>query len=181
MNKSPFIETVRTELRTRRYSIQTEKSYLYWIRHFILFNAKQHPKDMSNPEIERFLNYLAVTRQVSAATQNQALCAIIFLYRHVIRREIQDLKYKFSKKPKRLPTVLSPSEVAAVIKHLDGKYWLLTALLYGSGLRISEALSLRIKDIDLHNHAIFVFRGKGAKDRYTLLPTTLIPHIRASN
>ncbi len=171
MKKSPFIESVRAELRTRHYSIQTEKTYLYWIRHFIIFSGKQHPNDMSNPEIERFLNYLAVTRQVSSATQNQALCAIIFLYRHVIQREIVDLKYNFSKKPKRLPVVLSSSEVGGIIQNLSGKYWLLTALLYGSGLRINEALSLRIKDIDLHSRSIFVFRGKGAKDRYTLLPT----------
>ncbi len=162
MNKSPFIESVRSELRTRHYSIQTEKTYLYWIRHFITFNNKQHPKDMSNPEIEQFLNYLAVTRQVNAATQNQALCAIIFLYRYVIEREIVDLKYGFSKKTKQLPTVLSPTEVAAIISNLSGKDWLITAL-HGTGLRISEALFLRIKDIDLHNKAIFVFRGKGQR------------------
>jgi len=106
MKKSPFLELVRVELRTRHYSIQTEKTYLYWIRSFILFNDKRHPNEMSNTEIERFLNYLAVSRGVSASTQNQALCAIIFLYRHVLKTDIEGLKYKFSKKPKSLPTVL---------------------------------------------------------------------------
>ena len=174
---SPFIESVRAELRTRHYSIRTEKTYIYWIRQFILFNNKKHPQDMSNPEIERFLNYLANTRRVSSSTQNQALCAIIFLYRHVIRAEIKGLKYHFSKQPKRLPTTISPEEVEPILQHLSGKYWLLTALLYGTGLRINEALSLRIKDIDFHNQSLFVFRGKGGKDRYTLLPKKLIPLI----
>jgi len=132
---------------------------------------------MSNTEIERFLNYLANTRQVSAATQNQALCAIIFLYRHVINKEIKNLKYNFSKQPKRLPTVLSSSEVAAIMQQLQGKYWLITALLYGTGMRISEALSLRVKDVDKYNQSLFIFRGKGAKDRYTLLPRSLVSKI----
>ena len=99
MKRSPFIESVRTELRTRHYSLQTEKTYIYWIRLFILFNDKQHPDKMGNTEIERYLNYLATTRGVAAATQNQALCAIIFLYRYVIKREITELKYQFAKRP----------------------------------------------------------------------------------
>lgn len=179
MKKSPFLELVRVELRTRHYSIQTEKTYLYWIRSFILFNDKQHPNKMSNTEIERFLNYLAVSRGVSASTQNQALCAIIFLYRHVLKTEIEGLKYKFSKKPKSLPTVLTKDEVAQVIDLMEGKYWLITALLYGCGLRVSEALSLRVKDIDFGNQSLFVFRGKGGKDRYTLLPRVLIPKLKS--
>ena len=179
MAKSPFLELVRAELRTRRYSIQTEKTYLHWIRSFVLFNDRQHPKNMGNPEIERFLNYLAISRGVSASTQNQALCAIIFLYRHVLQQEIVDLKYKFAKRPKSLPTVLPATEVAKILDHLDGKYWLITAILYGCGLRISEALSLRVKDIDLRSNSVFVFRGKGAKDRYTLLPASIVPKIKA--
>lgn len=174
MKPSPFIEQVRSELRTRHYSLRTEKTYLYWIRHFILFNYKRHPETMGNPEIEQFLNYLAVHRRVSAATQNQALCALVFMYRHVIKRNIENLNYGFAKRPKNIPTVLSPQEVAAILHQLDAKYWLMTALLYGCGFRIHEALSLRIKDIDLHNRSIFVFRGKGRKDRYTLLPDTLL-------
>lgn len=174
MKPSPFIEQVRLELRTRHYSLRTEKTYLYWIRHFILFSHKRHPETMGNPEIEQFLNYLAVHRRVSPATQNQALCALIFMYRHVIKRSIENLNYGFAKRPKNMPTVLSPQEVAAILHQLEGKYWLMTALLYGCGFRIHEALSLRIKDIDLHNRSIFVFRGKGRKDRYTLLPDTLL-------
>ena len=117
---SPFIQTVRTELRTRHYALKTEKTYLYWVRHFIRFHDKRHPEMMGNAEIERFLNYLANTRQVSAATQNQALCALIFMYRYVIKRDIEGLNYSFAKRPKNMPTVLSPREVAGIrrIKHI---------------------------------------------------------------
>jgi integron integrase len=132
---------------------------------------------MGNFEIERFLNHLAVNRRVSSATQNQSLCAIIFVYRHVLKKDIEGLKYKFAKKPVRLPAIINPEEVAEILEHLTSKYWLITALLYGCGLRIHEALSLRVKDIDPKNHSIFVFRGKGNKDRYTLLPKRLIPEI----
>jgi len=178
MKRSPFIESVRNELRVRHYSLQTEKTYLYWIKSFILFNEKQHPEKMSNHEIERFLNYIATSRGVSASTQNQALCAIIFLYRHVIKRDITDLSYTFAKRSRRLPTVLSPEEVNRILNNCSGKYWLIIALLYGCGFRVSEVLSLRIKDIDLNNRSIFIFSGKGAKDRYTLLPNSLIERLR---
>lgn len=178
MKRSPFIESVRNELRVRHYSLQTEKTYLYWIKSFILFNEKQHPEKMNNPEIERFLNYIATSRGVAASTQNQALCAIIFLYRHVIKRDITDLSYTFAKRPRRLPTVLSPEEVNRILNNCSGKYWLIVALLYGCGFRVSEVLSLRVKDIDLNNRSIFIFSGKGAKDRYTLLPNSLIERLR---
>ncbi|ARU57250.1 integron integrase [Oleiphilus messinensis] len=178
MKKSPFMETVRNALRTKQYSLQTEKSYLYWVRQFIIFNDKRHPKDMGNAEIERFLTHLAVNRSVSPATQNQALCAIIFLYKYVICRDITDLRYSFTKKPIRLPTVLNPPEVADILANMDGKYRLITKILYGSGLRINEALSLRVKDIDFTNQSIFVFRGKGRKDRYTLLPELIVPDLK---
>ena len=177
MKRSPFIESVRNELRVRHYSLQTEKTYLYWIKSFILFNEKQHPEKMSNHEIERFLNYIATSRGVSASTQNQALCAIIFLYRYVIKRDITDLSYTFAKRPRRLPTVLSPDEVNRILNNCSGKYWLIIALLYGCGFRVSEVLSLRVKDIDLNNRSIFIFSGKGAKDRYTLLPNSLIERL----
>jgi integron integrase len=178
MKRSLFIERVRSELRTRHYSLQTEKTYLYWIRHFILFNDKRHPEVMGNADIERFLSYLAVNRKVSAATQNQALCAIVFLYRYIIQRDIENLSYGFAKRPQNVPTVLAPNEVTAILNQLKGKYWLITALLYGCGFRIHEALSLRIKDIDPHNRSIFIFRGKGRKDRYTLLPEILVASIQ---
>ncbi len=129
---------------------------------------------MGNREIERFLNHLAVNCHVSAATQNLALCAIIFMYRHIIKRDIQDLQYKNTNTPKRIPTVLSDQEIKLVLKQMEGKYWLIATILCGCGLRIQEALSLRIKDIDFESRSILVFKGKGNKDRYTLLPTTLI-------
>ncbi|GAA0853811.1 integron integrase [Aliiglaciecola litoralis] len=175
---SEFIESVRIEIRTRQYSLQTEKSYLNWIRSFIRFNNFKHPLDLGNLDIERFLNHLAMNRQVSAATQNQALCALIFMYRHVIKRDIVGLSYSFTKKPRRMPTVLDADEVSTVVSKMSGKYKLITALLYGAGLRIHEALGLRIKDVDFSNQTIFVFRGKGGKDRYTLLPKKLIEPIR---
>ncbi len=177
MSSSPFIESVRKELRTRRYSIKTEKVYLFWIKAFIIFNDKKHPDIMGNQEIERFLNHLAVNKQVSGSTQNQALCAIIFLYRYIIQREIIDLKYSFTKREKAMPTVLTHDEAKLIISQLTGKYWLIASLLYGCGLRINEALQLRIKDINLDDSTLFIFRGKGKKDRYTLLPKTLKFHI----
>lgn len=173
MSTSPFLESIRTELRTRRYSIKTEKVYLYWIKQFILFNDKKHPQDMGNAEIERFLNHLAVNRQVSAATQNQALCAIIYVYKHIIRREISDLRYSFTKREQSIPTVLTHEEATNIISHLSGQYWLMASLLYGGGLRINEVLKLRIKDVNIQNNTLFIFRGKGKKDRYTLLPKSL--------
>jgi len=173
MKNSPFLESVRVEIRTRRYSLKTEKVYLNWIKGFILFNDKKHPKDMGNQEIERYLNHLAVNRQVSGATQNQALCAIIFLYRYIINKDISGLRYSFTKREKTMPTVLTHEEAKSIINQLKGKYWLIASLLYGCGLRINEALKLRIKDINLSNNTVFVFRGKGKKDRYTLLPKSL--------
>ncbi|CAH0535300.1 Tyrosine recombinase XerD [Vibrio stylophorae] len=179
MSKSPFLNQVRTELRTRQYSLRTEKSYLHWIKCFIRFHDLSHPQKMGNQEIEHFLNHLAVDRHVSAATQNQALCAIIFLYRHVIGREIVDLRYQNTRTPKRIPTVLGEEEVKMVMAHLKGKYWLITAILYGAGLRIQEALSLRVKDIDFASQAIFIFNGKGRKDRYSLLPKSLFEPLKS--
>lgn len=168
-----LLEKVRQEVRTRHYSLKTEKTYLYWIKYFILFNDKRHPEDMGNTQIERFLTHLAVNRQVSPATQNIALCAIMFLYNKVLNQEIKGLQYTFTKKEQRLPTVLSADEAVAVIRNMTGVHGLIARLLYGSGLRINEALKLRIKDIDFANRSLFVFRGKGKKDRYTLLPTSL--------
>lgn len=173
MSHSPFLETVRSELRTRRYSLKTEKVYLSWIKSFILFNDKKHPNEMGNHEIERFLNHLAINRQVSSATQNQALCALIFLYRYVIRKEINGLNYSFTKKAQVMPTVLTHHEALRILAHMQGTHWLIASILYGSGLRINEALRLRIKDINLANNTVFVFRGKGQKDRYSLLPKSL--------
>ncbi|WP_462174374.1 phage integrase N-terminal SAM-like domain-containing protein [Pseudoalteromonas xiamenensis] len=173
MNQSPFLETVRTELRTRRYSLKTEKVYLVWIKSFILFNDKRHPNEMGNREIERFLNHLAMNRQVSAATQNQALCAIIFLYRYIIKKDIQGLNYSFTKREQSIPTVLSHEEATSILTKMEGVHRLIASILYGSGLRINEALSLRVKDINFADGTLFVSRGKGKKDRYSILPKSL--------
>ena len=122
MKHSPFLASVQTELRTRRYSLNTEKVYLFWIKSFIIFNNKQHPNDMGNTEIEHFLNHLAVNRQVSAATQNQALCAIIFLYRYIVKKEIQGLSYSFTKREKSIPTVISHDEAKCILENMKGYY-----------------------------------------------------------
>lgn len=175
---SPFIESIRAVIRTKQYSLKTEKSYLYWARYFIRFHHLKHPNEMGNKEVETFLSHLAVSRGVSAATQNQALCAIVFMYKHVLERELKDLKFGYAKKPRNLPTVLNAEEVQKILKCMLGKYWLITAILYGCGLRVHEALRLRIKDIDFVNKSIFIFRGKGGKDRYTLLPESLAKPIK---
>ncbi|MGS2719435.1 integron integrase [Paraglaciecola aestuariivivens] len=171
---SAFIESIREVIRTKQYSLKTEKSYLYWVRYFIRFHHLRHPRDMGNKEVEAFLSHLAVVRGVSAATQNQALCAIVFMYKHVLDTELKDLKFGYAKKPRNLPTVLNALEVQKILACLSGKYWLITGILYGCGLRVHEALRLRIKDIDFVNKSIFIFRGKGGKDRYTLLPNCLV-------
>ncbi|WP_406667797.1 integron integrase [Gallaecimonas sp. GXIMD1310] len=179
MGRSAFMETLRTELRTRQYSIRTEKCYMHWVRCLIRFHGMLHPGKMDNQHIEAFLNHLAANRKVSPATQNLALCAIVFMYRHVLHRELVGLAYGYAKAPRNLPTVLSPQEVNAILSFMRGQTKLLTALLYGSGLRIHEALRLRVKDVNFYDHSLFIFRGKGGKDRYTLLPEGLVTPLKA--
>ena len=154
---SKFLNEIRDVIRTKRYSLRTEKSYIYWVKAFILFNDKRHPEQMGAAEIDRFLTHLAVNRNVSAATQNLALCAVIFMYRFVIKREIIGLSFSYAKKPKNIPAVLSPPEAGEIISHLSNPYKLIACILYGSGLRLNEALRLRVKDIDFSNNTIFVF------------------------
>ena len=175
MARSPFLESIRQVMRTKHYSIQTEKTYLLWIKRFILFNNKQHPKDMGEQEVTDFLTYLAVNRQVTASTQNLALCAIVFMYKHILERELNLLPDTIKARgPKRVPTVLSHNEAISVINQLSGSYKLMFSLLYGCGLRKAELLKLRVKDIDFESKNIFVFRGKGGKDRVTMLPDKLV-------
>ncbi|PKF56407.1 integron integrase [Alteromonadales bacterium alter-6D02] len=176
---SPFLESVRDVLRTKHYSLRTEKSYLYWIKYYILFNDKRHPSDMGATEVNRFLTHLAVNRGVSPATQNQALCSIVFMYKHTIMRDLVGLQFSYAKKPKNMPTVLDPVEATKILSKMSEPYQLIAALLYGSGLRLNEALGLRIKDIDFSNKTIFVFRGKGKKDRLSLLPQSLIGDLKS--
>ncbi|MBY5991741.1 integron integrase [Ferrimonas balearica] len=174
MSSSPFLRKIREALRVRHYALQTEKSYLYWVRYFIRFNNLRHPSELGNQEIEAFLTHLANRRHVSAATQNQALCALIFMYRHVLDKPIVGLRFGMAKRQARLPTVLSPTEVARILSQLKGEYWLITTLLYGSGLRVHEALRLRLKDVDLEGRSLFIFQSKRNKDRYTLIPESAL-------
>lgn len=179
MGQSQFLEQIRNIMRTKHYSIQTEKAYLLWIRRFILFNNKRHPKDLGEQEVTNFLTHLAVERHVTSSTQNLALCSIVFMYKHVFERELTLLPDTVrARAPKRIPTVLSHDEALSIINHMNEKYQVMFSLLYGCGLRKTELLKLRVKDIDFTAKSVFVFRGKGAKDRVTMLPNNLVPALK---
>lgn len=171
MGKSQLLEKVREEIRRRNYSYRTEKSYIRWIVRFVKFNRLTHPKDMDEEEVVEFLNWLANERDVAASTQNQALCAIIFLYKQVLDQPLGSFdNLQRAKEPERLPVVLSPKEANKIIANMEGDARLMVELLYGSGLRQSECLRLRVKDIDFEYSQIWVRDGKGKKDRTTVLP-----------
>jgi integron integrase len=183
LNKSKpaprLLEQVRERIRRKNYSIRTEKSYCDWIKRFIHFHNKRHPADMGAVEVEAYLTYLAVQRNVTASTQNLALSAILFLYREVLATELPWLdNVERAKAPARLPTVLSREEVSAVLSHLRGTVSLVARLQYGTGMRLMESVRLRVKDVDFAMHQILVRDGKGAKDRITLLPDSLIADLR---
>ncbi len=171
-----LLDQVSDAIRTKHYSLRTEKTYIEWIRQYILFHGKRHPKDMGPEEVQAFITYLATQRTVSASTQNQALSAIMFLYRHVIQQEITfPTDVIRAEKSKTLPTVLTHQEAMAVIAKMTGTAQLMAKILYGSGLRLTECLRLRVKDVDFGNHQILVRDGKGEDDRMTVLPDSLIP------
>lgn len=179
MSRSPFLESIRHLMRTMHYSIQTEKAYLSWIKRFILFNQKRHPKDMGEEEVSNYLTYLAVSRKVTSSTQNLALCSIVFMYKHVFHKELTLLTDTVrAKPPTRVPMVLSSNEAMSIIDKLKHPYHLMFSLLYGCGMRKAELLRLRVKDIDFGGNSIYIFRGKGAKDRMTLLPSSLIAALK---
>jgi integron integrase len=181
MNQRPkkLLDQVRDAIRVKQYSPRTEEAYVEWITRYILFHHKRHPSEMGVPEIEAFLTHLAVERQVAASTQNQALYALIFLYREVLNQDLDgQINSVRAKKPQRLPTVLSREQVLKLIGFLPAPYQLIAKLLYGSGLRLNECLQLRVKDVDLARCQITVHDGKGKKDRVTVLPTTLIPFLQ---
>ena len=172
---SPFLQRVRNAIRVRHYSIRTEQAYVDWIRRFILFHGKRHPDELGEADVARFLTWLAVERNVAPSTQNQALNALVFLYRHVIDRPLGDITNAArAKKPQRLPVVLTQDETKRLFRHLDGNQWLPVCLLYGSGLRLMECLRLRVKDLDFDHRAIVVRCGKGGKDRVVTLPDVLV-------
>jgi integron integrase len=169
-----LLDRVRAALRTRHCSLRTEKAYVGWIRRYIFFHDKRHPADMGAAEITRFLSDLAIQRNVAASTQNQALSALLFLYREVLEQELPWLDdIVRAKNPERIPAVLTREEVQAVIDGLDGPTRLLALLLYGAGLRLLEALRLRVKDVDFNRNQITVRSGKGGKDRVTMLPAAV--------
>ena len=171
-SRSPkLLDQVRTTIRRKHYSLRTEKAYVDWIKRYIFFHQKRHPVEMGAPEMEQFLNHLAVEKNVAASTQNQALSALVFLYREVLKKDFEWMKnLERARKPERLPVVLTESEVRHVLAHLDGRHWLMASLLYGSGLRLMECVRLRVKDVDFEYRQITVRDGKGAKDRVTMLP-----------
>ena len=169
-----LLDQVRDVIRKRHYSIRTEEAYVQWIKRFILFHGKRHPKDMGEKEIAAYVSYLASHGKVASSTQNQALNAIIFLYKQVLKIEIGDLgRMERAKKPERLPVVLSKNEVKEVLAGLSGQFRLMGQLLYGCGLRLMECVRLRVKDIDFELNQIIVRDGKGMKDRPTMLPNQL--------
>jgi len=178
--KSPkLLDQVRETLRTKHYSYRTEQTYVDWIKRFIIFHNKRHPKDMGAEEVQAFITYLANDRRMAASTQNQALSAIVFLYRYVLQKEVilpSDILRPG--RPERLPTILSHLEAMAVIGKMKGTPKLIVQLLYGSGLRITECLRLRVKDLDFANHQLIVRDGKGEKDRATVLPESLVENLK---
>ncbi|VAW30953.1 Integron integrase IntIPac [hydrothermal vent metagenome] len=170
-----LLDQVRDAIRIKHYSIRTEKAYADWIRRFIFYHDKRHPKQMGTREIEQFLSHLAISRNVAASTQNQALSALLFLYREVLHQELdRPVEALWAKKPKRLPVVLTKEEAMRVIVAMNGTHQLMLKLLYGTGMRLMECVRLRVKDIDFAQSQIIIRDGKGQKDRITILPQTLI-------
>ncbi|MFO1378680.1 MAG: integron integrase [Steroidobacteraceae bacterium] len=174
-----LLARVRGRIRARHYSLRTEQAYLHWIRRFVRFHGRRHPRELGAREVESFLSSLATQQQVSASTQNQALSALLFLYRDVLEVGEQPWLDNVvrAKRPEKLPVVLTAAEVQAVLDELTGTDWLLAALMYGSGLRVGEALALRVKDVDLARRSLTVRGGKGQKDRTVMLADRLRPHL----
>jgi len=173
-----LLEQVRQVMRLRHYAYRTEETYIQWIKRYILFHHKRHPREMGRDEIEAFLTDLAVNQQVAAATQNQALNAILFLYQKVLDIEITGINAVRASAPRNLPVVLTQAEALAVIQRMEDPHQLVVKLLYGSGLRLSEALRLRVKDVDFAQHQIIVRDGKGRKNRVTMLPASAAAEVR---
>lgn len=174
-----LLDQLRERIRFLHYSIRTEQVYVYWVRTFIRFHDLKHPADLGGPDVEKFLSWLANARKVSPSTHKQALSALLFLYRKVIGVDLPWMtEIGRPKATRRLPVVLSPEEVARIFAHMEGEHRLLAQLLYGTGMRINEALQLRIKDVDFTRNTIVVREGKGSKDRALMLPQRLVPELR---
>lgn len=180
VNKQPrLMDRVRARLRVKHYSLRTEQAYVAWIRRFIVANGKQHPQNMGAAEVESFLTHLATRRNVAAGTQNQALAALLFLYREVLDVDLEWMDNMVrAKRPRRLPLVLTRDEVRRWLAQLEGRDWLMAGLLYGSGMRLMECLRLRVKDVDFQRFDIAICAGKGNKDRHVPLPHSLAKPLR---
>jgi integron integrase len=179
-NPPRLLTLVHEAIRRKYYSRRTEQAYVYWIKRFVYFHGKRHPREMGEAEVTAFLNDLAAERNVAGGTQNQALSALLFLYKEVLGRDLPWLDGLVrAKRPPRLPTVLSRAEVESLLAQLTGVRWLVASLLYGAGLRVMECLRLRVKDLDLDYRQILVRDGKGEKDRVTMLPEKLVEPVRA--
>lgn len=175
-----LLDLAREAIRRRHYSYRTEETYLQWMKRFILFSGKRHPRELGAAEVTAFLNDLAITRKVAAATQNQALAALLFLYKEVIAEPLPWLdEVVHAKRPVRRPSVLTSSEAHKLLANLRGTKWLMASLLYGAGLRLRECLNLRVKDVDFGYRQILVRDGKGGKDRVTILPGPVIEPLQA--
>ena len=175
-----LLDQLRHAIRRRHYSLRTEQAYVSWTRRYIFFHNKRHPKDMGSPEIEAFLTHLAVEKRVAASTQNQALSALVFLYRNVLHQELElPIQTTRAKRPKRLPTVLSQNETNRLLAALTGIHQLMAKLLYGSGLRLMECLRLRVKDVYFDQRYLLVRDGMGMKDRVTTLPDSLVTPLQS--
>ena len=174
-----LLEQVSDSIQRKQYSRKTEQAYVNWIRRYILFHNKTHPKDMGVVEVEKYLTHLAAERQVAASTQNQALSAILFLYKEVLKTPLTtSFQFIGAKKPKRLPVVLTKGEVQQVLSRLAGEYHIIAQLLYGSGLRVAEVVRLRVQSIDFEQRQILVRDGKGAQDRITMLPEIVVARLK---
>src|SRR3989304_1408702 len=171
-----LLEQGRDVIRKKHYSIRTEQAAVGWIRRFIMFHKEQHPKDMGEKEISQFISHLATDKNVAASTQNQALNAIVFLYKQVLNVDLGDFGHmERARKPEKLPTVMSRDEAGRILASMTGIHQLMAKLLYGCGLRLMECVCMRVKDIDFEQNHIIVRDGKGMKDRSTMLPEQLKP------
>lgn len=168
------MDRLHEAIRIHHYSPRTEQAYVHWVKRFIYFHDKRHPSELGEMELTAFLNYLATERNVAASTQNQALSALLFLYKKVLGTELKWLDHLVrAKRPQRMPVVLTKDEITALLGALSGVHWLMAGLLYGTGMRLMECLRLRVKDVDFGYGQILIRDGKGAKDRVTMLPEKL--------
>ena len=177
--KSPYLNSIRDQMMRQRYASRTIDAYIYWIKRFILYHNKKHPEQMGIDQIEAFLTYLAVDETVAPNTQNQALSALLYLYRVFLGRQLPDkLRHVKSSRSPRIPTVLTPDEIQSLFANLGGSSLLICELLYGAGLRINEAVTLRVKDIDFHMRSIAIHDSKGRQNRVVPLPAATIPKLK---